>query len=67
MLMAKLYKDLNNKDIFGVIAGLAQFYNLDRHNLRIVWIVITCLTGVLPGIFVYMVAAVAIPEPPIKK
>ncbi len=65
--MKKLCKDLDNKDIFGVIAGLAKYYNLDRHNLRIIWIVITCLTGIFPGVFVYMVAAVAIPEPPIKK
>ncbi|HOX30602.1 MAG TPA: PspC domain-containing protein [Candidatus Paceibacterota bacterium] len=65
--MAKLYKDLDHKDIFGVLAGLAQYYGIDRHNLRVIWIVITCLTGVLPGILVYMVAAVAIPEPPIKK
>jgi phage shock protein C len=65
--MKKLCKDLDNKDIFGVIAGLAKYFNLDRHNLRIIWIVITCLTGILPGVFVYMVAAVVIPEPPIKK
>jgi phage shock protein C len=65
--MKKLCKDLDNKDIFGVIAGLAKYFNLDRHNLRIIWIVITCLTGILPGVFVYMVAAVVISEPPIKK
>ncbi|MCX6758094.1 MAG: PspC domain-containing protein [Candidatus Nealsonbacteria bacterium] len=65
--MKKLCKDLDNKDIFGVIAGLAKYFNLDRHNLRIIWIVITCLTGILPGVFIYMVAAVVISEPPIKK
>ena len=65
--MAKLYKDLDNKDIFGVIAGLARYYGLDRHNLRIIWIIATCLTGVLPGIFIYMMATVIIPEPPVKK
>lgn len=65
--MSKLSKDLDNKDIFGVIAGLARYWGLDRHNLRIIWIVITCLTGVLPGIFIYMAAAVVIPEPPLKK
>jgi phage shock protein PspC (stress-responsive transcriptional regulator) len=65
--MKKLQKNLENKEVLGVIAGIAEYFDTSPHNLRVVWTIITCLTGILPGLFIYMALAVMIPEPPIKK
>ena len=65
--MKKFHKSLHNRDIFGVFGGIAEYYDISPHSLRIGWIVITLMTGFLPGIFIYLVATVVIPEPPIGK
>ncbi len=52
----------NNKMLSGVCAGIAEFINLDPTVVRLVWVLLTAMTGFVPGILAYVIAAVIMPE-----
>ncbi len=58
----KKLKRSENKKIFGVCGGLAEYFNLDVVVLRILWLVLTVVTGCAPGIIVYLVMALVMPK-----
>jgi phage shock protein C len=58
----KLMRPRTNRTIAGVCAGMAHYLDLDVTFVRLLWIVITILSGILPGVVVYAVAWVVIPE-----
>ena len=56
--MKKLYKS-NNRMICGVCAGLAEYLGIDPTVVRLIWAALG-LTG--PGILLYIIAALVMPE-----
>lgn len=58
----KLYRSRSHRIIAGVFGGLGEYLNVDPNVLRLIWIVITVLTGFVPGLIIYLAAAVVIPE-----
>lgn len=58
----KLYLSTKDKKISGVCGGIAEYFDADSSLVRLAWIVLTVLTGVLPGIIGYIVAAIVIPS-----
>jgi phage shock protein C len=58
----RLYRSRTNRVISGVFGGLGEYLNTDPNILRIAWIIITVFTGFIPGIIVYLLAALIIPE-----
>ena len=60
----KLYLSSTDKKIFGVCGGIAEYFGADATIVRLAWILITILTGIVPGVIAYVVAAVAIPKRP---
>ena len=57
----KLYRNIQNKMIAGVCAGLGDYLKIDATIIRLIWALIG-LTGA--GILAYLVAALIIPEKP---
>ena len=57
----KLYRSRTDKKICGVCAGLAQYFGLDVTIMRLI-AVLLALFG--PGLLVYLVCALVIPEEP---
>lgn len=57
----KLHKG-NNRMVSGVCSGIAEFINLDPTVVRVVWVILTVMTGFFPGIIAYILAAVIMPE-----
>lgn len=41
----------------GVCSGLAAYFNLDPVAIRVGWIVATVMTGFIPGLIIYVLAA----------
>jgi len=64
--MKELYLS-KNKKISGVCSGIAEYFDLDPSLIRLAWIIVTVLTGVLPGIIAYILAAIVIPQSPVDK
>ena len=59
--MKRLYKS-KDKMLAGVCAGVAEYFELDPTLIRLLYATITVITGVFPGIIVYLLAMIIIPE-----
>ena len=58
----RLYKSSKDRVLTGVLGGLGEYFNIDAVVLRLLWLVIVIFTGLVPGLVVYVVAALIIPE-----
>jgi len=58
----KLYKNVTNKKISGVCSGLADYFDFDVTVIRLLWACVTVFTGVVPGVVIYIIAALVMPE-----
>ncbi|MFA5360898.1 MAG: PspC domain-containing protein [archaeon] len=58
----KLYRNQNKKVLLGVLAGIADYLSYDPTIIRLVFILLTLVTGILPGILVYILAVILIPK-----
>ncbi|MDB1561465.1 PspC domain-containing protein [Pediococcus pentosaceus] len=58
----KLYKSRNDKVLSGVIGGFAEAYYFDTTLLRIIYTAVTLFTGFFPGLILYIVAMMVMPE-----
>ena len=48
--------------IAGVVAGLARYFNLDPTLARVLYVVVSIVSAAFPGILVYVLLWVIIPE-----
>lgn len=62
--MKRLYLSNDDKKIFGLCGGLAEYFETDPTLIRLSWIVITIITGIVPGVIAYFVAAMVVPSHP---
>ncbi len=60
MEQKKLYKDMRNKMICGICAGLGNYLNMDPNVVRLIFIVLAFAGGL--GILLYIAAACILPE-----
>lgn len=56
----KLYRDIDNKGIAGVCAGLAQYFNIDVTIIRIIMLV--ALIAGTSGFWIYVILWIAVPK-----
>ena len=54
----------NDKVIFGICSGLAQYFELDKTIVRIIVVLIFCLSGFFPIGFLYIIAYFIMPVDP---
>lgn len=62
----RLYLSTSDKKIAGVCGGLGEYFGTDPTLMRLLWLTVTIVTGVVPGIIAYLVAAIVIPKAPAK-
>jgi phage shock protein C len=58
--MKRLVRSKSDRQIAGVCSGLAQYFNVDPTIIRLIFVVATLFGG--PGLLVYIILAIAIPE-----
>ncbi len=58
----KLYRSKTNRMIAGICGGLADYYQIDPTFVRLLWAGLTLVTMVGPGIILYLIAWIIIPE-----
>ena len=46
----------------GVCGGLAEYFDTDPTIIRLVWVLLTILTGFVAGIIGYFIAWIIVPE-----
>ncbi len=60
--MKRLLKSTKDKKIEGVCAGLADYFGLDPTLVRVGFVVLVLLSGIFPGVILYIVLAVIMPK-----
>ena len=63
--MKVLYRSRENKILAGVLAGLAEYFNQDPLIWRLGFVILLILTGLMPGVLIYIIAWLMIPEEPL--
>jgi phage shock protein C len=57
-----LRRSRSNRMIAGVVGGLAEYWGLDPTLARVIFVVVSILSAAFPGILVYAVLWLIIPE-----
>ena len=57
----RLYLSTIDKKLSGVCGGIAEYLEVDSTVVRLAWIVLTVMTGIVPGVIAYIIAAMVIP------
>ncbi|WP_412988632.1 PspC domain-containing protein [Pediococcus siamensis] len=52
----------NSRMVSGVLGGIANYFAIDASIVRIVFVVLTLFTHVLPGVLIYALLAWLMPE-----
>lgn len=61
-LKAPLRRSRSNRMIGGVVAGLAQYAGIDVTLARAIFVVASIISAAFPGILVYLLLWVIVPE-----
>lgn len=61
--MKRLYLS-KDKKLAGVCGGIGDYFEVDPTLVRLAWVVGTIVTGVVPGLIGYLIAAIVIPKRP---
>jgi phage shock protein C len=59
-----LYLSRKNKKILGVLGGLGEYFDIDPTVFRLVFVLLTFMTGIVPLSVGYFAAALIIPKEP---
>ncbi|MBQ7210551.1 MAG: PspC domain-containing protein [Paludibacteraceae bacterium] len=60
--MEKKLTRSRNKLLAGVCAGVAEYFGIDATLLRILYAVCTLFSGAFPGLILYIILMVIMPE-----
>lgn len=52
----------DDKKLSGVCGGIGDYLDIDPTIIRLGWIALTVLTGFIPGLLAYIVAAIVMPQ-----
>ncbi|MGE5580711.1 MAG: PspC domain-containing protein [Bacillota bacterium] len=61
----RLYRSRTKRMISGVCGGIAEYFNVDETIVRLGVALVAAVTGGVPGIVFYFIAAVIMPESPV--
>jgi phage shock protein C len=51
----------DKEKLAGVCAGLAEYFDVDPTLMRVLYLVATFFTGIVPGLILYVILALVIP------
>jgi phage shock protein PspC (stress-responsive transcriptional regulator) len=61
-LSRRLRRSRTDRQIAGVMGGLAEYFNLDPTLLRVIYVIGSIVSAAFPGVLVYLVLWLVIPE-----
>ena len=61
---APLRRSRHNRMIAGVVGGLAEYFGLDPTLLRVIYVLVSIFSAAFPGILVYILFWILVPEEP---
>ncbi len=51
-----------NRQIAGVVGGLAEYFRVDPTLLRVIYVVVSIVSAAFPGLLVYLLLWLLVPE-----
>lgn len=63
--MKQLTKSKENKTLSGVLGGIGEYYDVDPVIIRLAFLIILLCTGIVPGLIVYLIAILIVPDAPV--
>ncbi|MFK7843842.1 MAG: PspC domain-containing protein [Rhodothermales bacterium] len=60
--MSKLTRSSYNRMVSGVCGGLAEYFDMDPTLVRVGYVLFGFFTGVVPGLILYFVLSVIMPD-----
>lgn len=60
----KLYRSNTDKVWAGIIGGLAEYFEIDTTVMRLLFLFLILITGVIPGLIAYLIALLIVPKKP---
>ncbi len=57
-----LRRDMQNRQIAGVCAGIAEYFGWDATTVRVGYVLLSILSVAFPGVLVYVILWLIIPE-----
>ena len=61
---APLRRSRHNRMIAGVVGGLAEYFGIDPNLLRVIYVLVSIFSAAFPGILVYILFWILVPEEP---
>ena len=58
----RLYRSKTNSMLAGVCGGIAEYFDLDPTMIRLAYILVSILSAAFPGLLVYIILWIVIPE-----
>ncbi|MDZ7266007.1 MAG: PspC domain-containing protein [candidate division KSB1 bacterium] len=58
----RLTRSVKERMVGGVCGGLAEYFNIDPSLVRILWVIMTFVSGFFFGIVIYIIMMVVVPE-----
>lgn len=62
MNMEKKLTKSTNKSLFGVCAGIAEYFNIDPTLVRVGYVALSLFSAAFPGLLLYVIMALIMPE-----
>lgn len=59
---SSLHRSRQHRMIAGVIGGIAEYFDKDPTLLRVLYVLLSIFSAAFPGIFVYILLWIIIPE-----
>ena len=57
-----LWRSKTNRQIAGVVGGLAEYFRVDPTLLRVIYVVVSIVSAAFPGLLVYLLLWFLVPE-----
>jgi phage shock protein PspC (stress-responsive transcriptional regulator) len=62
----RLYRSNTDSMVCGVCGGLGDYLRVDPTLVRLVWVLATVMTALVPGLVAYLLAWIIIPPAPVE-
>ncbi len=60
----KLYRSTQSRMLGGVCGGIAEYFNVDPTIIRVVYVLLSIFTACFPGLLVYILCLIIVPNDP---
>jgi phage shock protein C len=60
--MKRLYRSTTDRWIAGVCGGIGEYFGIDPNIIRLIWVIVTIITGFIWGILVYILLWIILPQ-----